>query len=195
MTIILLTSIVFIMLAYFLSKPIRKYKYILYGITAIISLILSEEANILSLGYVPLGIFLVVMFSSVIENSVIKKRLLMVRAEFSVIGGLTLVPHALGFLGFLLEDYKGPLFLFILFGIFSAIVMIPLWITSFTFIRKRMGYPLWKKLHQLSYIFYLSVMLHLILMKNERFWIYITILIVYIVLKAPEVYKKRKSAK
>ncbi len=195
MTIIISTSLIVTILSYFFYKEIHKYRYYLYAGFGIIVLLLLDEPNIVSLGYIPFGTFLVVMYAGVLEKSTIRKRLFMVRAELAVIGGILLIPHAFGFIEFLLDDYKGPLMIFFLFGILSVIILIPLWITSFTFVRKKMGYKNWKRLHQIAYVFYGSVLFHLILMKNERMWIYILILSVYVLLKSPEwvkVIKKKR---
>ena len=60
---------------------IHKHNYFIYIISAIIAIIFSgEEANIITLGYVPLSFMIVVMYTGVFQRGFIKKRLMTVRA-------------------------------------------------------------------------------------------------------------------
>jgi DMSO/TMAO reductase YedYZ heme-binding membrane subunit len=185
MTIILLTAIITILLSVFLHQYIRKFDYYIYGVTVIIALLsLSEEANIVTLGYVPLGMFLVVMISGAMDKSFIRKRLFMVRRELAIIASILLFPHAFGFLEYYLEDLgldEGSLSFFL--GVIAAFIVIPLFITSFKFVRRKMNYKQWKNLHKLSYVFYLLVGLHLILIQNERMVMYIILFATYFAIK------------
>lgn len=47
-----------------------------------------------------------------------------------------------------------------LLGVFMLILFIPLWITSFDAIRKRMGQTKWKKLQKWSYVLYATLFIH-----------------------------------
>jgi DMSO/TMAO reductase YedYZ heme-binding membrane subunit len=198
MTIILFTAFLTTIISLFLYRPIHKYKYIIYGITGIIALVLLEEANVVSLGYVPFGIFVVVMLSGALDKGVLRKRLFMVRSELSVIGTILLVPHSLGYLEYYLDDI-GLLNADIsfLFGVLSVVVVIPLFVTSFRFVRKRFTYKNWSTLHKFAYLFYALVGLHLILIQNDRMWLYIVLFSVYFLLKAsmilPGYIKKMQS--
>lgn len=51
-------------------------------------------------------------------------------------------------------------------GIIMSILYIMLWITSFSFIRKKMGGARWKKLHKCSYVLYGLVFVHSILLNT-----------------------------
>lgn len=185
MTIILLTAIITILLSVFLHQYIRKFDYYIYGVTVIIALLsLSEEANIVTLGYVPFGMFLVVMISGAMDKSFIRKRLFMVRRELAIIASILLFPHAFGFLEYYLEDLgldEGSLSFFL--GVIAAFIVIPLFVTSFQFVRRKMNYKQWKNLHKLSYVFYLLVGLHLILIQNERMVMYIILFATYFAIK------------
>lgn len=184
MTIILLTVISTTILSLLFYRQIRQYRYIIYGAIIIISIITTDDANIISLGYVPAGVFIVVMFAGVLEKGVLRKRLFMVRAEIAIIGSILIAPHAFGYLEYFLDDigfFQGNLSFYI--GILSIIVMLPLLITSFRIIRKQLQYKQWKRLHLLSYIFYGLVGLHLILIQNDRMWLYIILFGSYFLLK------------
>lgn len=194
MTIILLTIVVFFTLAMLFYKEIRKYHYVIYAISGLIALVL-EESNIISLGYVPFGIFLIVMFTGAMDRGVIRKRLSYVRAEYSVIGFVFLLPHALGYLFHFIEEYfilEWPISF--LPGLIATLVFVPLIITSFTFIRSKMTYKEWKFLHRFAYFGYAMMFLHLILINNERQLMYIIIVVVYTTLRIPDVIRYYKKS-
>lgn len=50
-------------------------------------------------------------------------------------------------------------FSFIL-GVIMLVIFIPLWVTSFDGVRKRMGYVKWKKLQKWSYVLYATLFIH-----------------------------------
>lgn len=184
MIVTLSVVIIITILSYFYYKQIHKYKYILYALSAIIALISHEEGNFITYGFIPLSFFLVVMYSGVLDKSTIRKRLFMVRAELAIIGSILITPHVFSFLEFIIEEYGifgAPLYFYI--GLLVAIIIVPLFITSFPQIRKIFTYKEWKKLHKLSYPLYLLIGLHLILINNERQIYYIVIFGTYIFFK------------
>lgn len=185
MTVILLTALLTIGLSVIFTKSIRKYRYYIYIVVAIIALILGDEdANVVSMGYVPVGIFLVVMISGIMDKGILRKKLFMVRAELAVIGTILLLAHSLSYLEYYLDDvgiFNGDLSFYL--GVFALIVAGPLVLTSFPFVRKMMDYKKWKRLHQFSYLFYFLVGLHLILIQNDRMVLYIIIFGTYFLFK------------
>jgi DMSO/TMAO reductase YedYZ heme-binding membrane subunit len=195
MTIILLTVLVTIIMAFFFYKPIRSYRYFLYLFFVILTIILGgENANVLNMGYVPFGVFLVVMIPGVMDKGTLKKRLLSVRAELAIIGTIMIASHSLSYLEYYLDDIgllHGDISFYL--GLFAMILVIPLTLTSFPVIRKKMGYKNWKKLHQLSYVFYLAVGFHLILIQNDRMILYILIFGTYFALKVGTLLFNKKS--
>ena len=81
MTIILLTAFLTIVVSFIFYKQLRQYHYFVYAFVGLLTLIIGgESANVVSMGYVPFGIFIVVMITGVMDKGIIKKRLLMVRA-------------------------------------------------------------------------------------------------------------------
>ncbi|MFA6800714.1 MAG: ferric reductase-like transmembrane domain-containing protein [Acholeplasmataceae bacterium] len=186
MTIILSTTIIFSLLGYFFSKQIRKYALYVYAFFALIALIIgSQNANIISLGYVPFGIFLLVMYMGILDKGKFKNQLLGVRGEFAIIGTILLIPHAVGYLGYYFDFvgfWTGTASFYI--GIVAVLVLAPLSLTSFRKVKSKLGYKKWKKTHYFSYLFYVLIGLHLTLMHNDRFWFYIIIFGFYIVLKS-----------
>ena len=189
----MLVSIIFVLSISF-PKFIHKHNYVIYAISGIITLIFSgEDANIITLGYVPLSYMIVVMYTGVFQKGFIKKRLMMVRAENAIIGFIFLLSHAIGFLEFYL-DY-GNIFENIvpLIGLAAFILSIPLFVTSFRFIRKHFKYSEWKLLHKLAYLFYLLLLVHMILINNDRLIFYIFLFGVYFILKFYDIQKSNKK--
>lgn len=194
MTIVLLTALISVILALLLYKQIHEYKVILYLFFGLLGLVVHESGNIITLGYVPFGLFLVVMFTGVLNKGLIRKRLARVRAEYAIIGFILLLPHAIGYIEIYLDEIFPTLAsVSQIIGVIAFLIMIPLTVTSFQSIRKKFTYKQWKSLHQAAYFAYLGVFIHLLLLNNERFFYYLAITIVYIVLKIPDIYKQLKK--
>ena len=109
------------------------------------------------------------------------KSLLSIRKELSIISGFAVFAHSLirvannfpNSVKFFTNnaDYMANTkvvsevgagissFSFVL-GIIMLLIFIPLWVTSFSGIRKRMGYTKWKKLQKWSYVLYATLFIH-----------------------------------
>lgn len=185
MTIILILSALWIVLNYFFYKQIHKYRIYLYVIAIIISAIsLTQQVNIINLGYVGFSFFLAVMYTGVLDKSDVKKSLVATRAEMAILGTIFIVVHGIKYIAYAIDFhflFSAPLNFYV--GVFALVVAIPLFLTSFIEIRKKMDGKLWKKLHKLSYIFYFSVGLHLILIQNDRMFFYIGIFGLYFIFR------------
>jgi DMSO/TMAO reductase YedYZ heme-binding membrane subunit len=192
MTITLVGIILILVFGFFLYKPIRKYHDYLYLAAVIASIVsFTLETTIINMGYLGLSFFIVVMFVTVLEKSEIKKRLMGIRAELAIIGSIFAITHGLKFIVFSIDFnffWEAPLYFYI--GIASVVIMLPLTITSFMMIRKTMKGKTWKKLHQLSYLFYVLVGVHLILIQNDRLWFYSVIFGSYVLMKGWELIQK-----
>ena len=202
----MITFIIIILLSiliYFKSTFIKKHKTILYiGFTllSIITLIIWQLTsksifNTLSLpwikGFLGLAIFYLVMIAGALPNWKFKKKLYSVRTELSIIGFIAITPHALYNL---IKIYNGdidPTY----FGIIAYIIMIPLFMTSFITIRKRMNHKDWKNLQRFAYIVYLLLFIHLIIhfsIPINRV-LYIILLINYLIFKVIKTFKYEKN--
>ena len=192
MTVILGLTIILVLLAYFFYKYIRKFNKYIYILAIILGFFsYLQEITIINLGYVGLAFFLIVMFMGVLEKSEVKKRLMGIRAEYAILGSIFALVHGLKFVVFSIDFYffwEAPINLYL--GIASLLICAPLFITSFMWLRKKIKGKSWKKLHQLSYLFYFLVALHLILITNQRMWYYIIIFSVYFILKGVMIYQK-----
>ena len=197
MTVILITALTSVILAFVFYKQIHQYKFVLYVIAAVIGIAIHDDANIITLGYVPLAMFLVVMYSGVLNKGKLRKRLFMVRAEYAILATILLLPHGLGYLLYFLDeiDFKNWGISFFV-GFVTLLFIVPLFITSFQSIRKKMKYKQWKSLHRTAYIVYTLIFAHLLLLQNERFYIYLSIYGLYVLFKIPDLvkdYNKKKS--
>ncbi len=196
MTITLVSILLIVIFSFLFFKSIRKWNTWLYLGSAILSIVsFTQETTIINMGYLGLSFFIVVMFVTLLDKSEIKKRLMGVRAELAVIGSIFALTHGLKFIVFSIDFsffWEAPLYFYI--GIASVVVMLPLFITSFMIIRKKIKGKTWKKLHQLSYVFYVLVGCHLILIQNSRLAFYGVIFGGYGVMKCLDLYKKHTQA-
>lgn len=183
----LLFTIALGLIAFFLGKYVRK----LYVPTLIILFILSvitlftivpfiEET--LVTGYLGLAFYIVVMFAGAFpRKSQMSKKLRSVRKEYSIYGFVVLIPHVTIYL---LSFIDGSL-LWEIFGVVATALMIPLFVTSFTFIKKKMTIKKWMVLQKYAYLVYLLIFIHLIRVSApSHAVIYIIIFSSYISLKA-----------
>lgn len=128
----------------------------------------------------PLLIIIMYMGALNPKNSKVKK-LLSIRKELSIISGFPVLthslirvtnnfPNALKFFtdneGYLAttkvtnELGAGITNFSLVLGIIMLVLFIPLWVTSFDSIRKRMGNVKWKKLQKWSYVLYATLFIH-----------------------------------
>jgi DMSO/TMAO reductase YedYZ heme-binding membrane subunit len=127
-------------------------------------------------------LLIIIMYTGALnpKNPVVKK-LLGIRKELSILSGFPILTHSLirvtnnfpGALRFF-TDNEGYManaratsewgtgitsFSFVL-GVLMLALFLPLWVTSFDFVRKRMGSVRWKKLQRWSYVLYATLFIH-----------------------------------
>lgn len=183
---ITLYSVIFIFIVSILfSKEIHKNQVSLYfSAIVIVFFTVSKTPNIVNTGYLPIAFFIVVLFSGLLERNTIRKKLFTVRAELAVIGSILMFPHAFGYVEFYIQDIlNGSMSLSFLLGFIAYLLMIPLWITSYRTVRRKMKYKTWKRLHKTAYVFFFLVGLHVILISNENQFIYIALFSFYFGMK------------
>ncbi len=202
----MITLIIFILVSsiiYFKSSFIKKHNKIIYwffvvisGLTLALSLMYPKTIfATLSMpwikGFLGLAIFYIVMLAGALPDWTYKKKITSVRTELSIIGFIAITPHAIFNLIRIFEGTIDPTF----FGIIAYIIMIPLFITSFITIRKKMKNKLWKNLQRLAYIVYLLLFIHLIIhfsLPINRI-LYIILLFTYILFKSIKIMKLYKA--
>lgn len=195
---VLIIGTISTLLAVFFGKGIRKYSVILYvgalvfGIAAFFLVDKIKVTEMFVEGFVGFTLLAIVMFTGALnKKSTLSKRLMTVRKEYSILGFIFLLPHFTTFFIELLSDLTD---LGHWIGLIAFVIMIPLFYTSFSVIRKKYKFPVWKKLHRWSYLAYSLIFIHLLLVAEGRnLIIYCIIFIPYIVLKLLKEYNIFKN--
>ncbi len=164
-----------------LSKQIKIYYIplvILSAIVSIISYFILPIESLLNGGFIGLGMFITVMYTTAFKKgSTLYKRTLLIRKELSILGFILLIPH---FTIYLIGEFQVIEWA----GIISAIIMVPLFITSFTTIKKKFSFKQWLNIQYFAYHAYILMFAHLfIVAQNNHRLIYGLILLVYVFLK------------
>ena len=106
-------------------------------------------------GLISFGLFFLVMFTGALKRKSKPNIMLMqVRREMALLGFIFLIPHSLRRLSLSLSGYNPT-------GLIAMLIIIPLVITSYPLIRKKMTFPTWKKIHKAAYVVYLMIYIHL----------------------------------
>ncbi|MDY3196501.1 MAG: hypothetical protein RBQ95_06530 [Paracholeplasma sp.] len=194
--IVLVFLILLTVLAYFAGKFIRKHNVKIYMVAAIVSVlafIFKDKAFTTPImqGFLGLSFFYIVMITGAIDKKYkIRAKFAGLRREYSIIGFIVITPHALNYM---LQGLNGTIDLE-WFGIISFVLMIPLFVTSFLTIRKKMKAKTWNLIQSAAYIIYLLLFVHLILNYTQKInlILYLVIFIFYFVMKAIYEIKKYK---
>ena len=180
--IVILTLICSLAFFHFFGKALKKKPAVLYGICILLSLVsifYPREGGlpfldfffkkIMQRGILAGSLFILVMLAPVLPKSFSgRKTIYLFRGEMAICASLITLAHNLAFGG----KYFGALFLgqghISLMELHAAIVsclmillLIPLTITSFQTVRRKMQAKTWKKLQNWSYLFYLLLYLHI----------------------------------
>ena len=180
--IVILTLICSLAFFHFFGKALKKKPAVLYGICILLSLVsifYPREGGlpfldfffkkIMQRGVLAGSLFIWVMLASVLPKSFAgRKTIYLLRGEMAICASLITLAHNLAFGG----KYFGALFFgqghISLMELHAAIVsclmillLIPLTITSFQTVRRKMQGKTWKKLQNWSYLFYLLLYLHI----------------------------------
>ena len=180
--IVILTLLCSLAFFHFFGKALKKKPAVLYGICILLSLVsifYPREGGlpfldfffkkIMQRGVLAGSLFIWVMLASVLPKSFAgRKTIYLLRGEMAICASLITLAHNLAFGG----KYFGALFFgqghISLMELHAAIVsclmillLIPLTITSFQTVRRKMQGKTWKKLQNWSYLFYLLLYLHI----------------------------------
>ena len=180
--IVILTLICSLAFFHFFGKALKKKLAVLYGICILLSLVsifYPREGGlpfldfffkkIMQRGVLAGSLFIWVMLAPVLPKSFSgRKTIYLLRGEMAICASLITLAHNLAFGG----KYFGALFLgqghISLMELHAAIVsclmillLIPLTVTSFQDVRRKMQGKTWKKLQNWSYLFYLLLYLHI----------------------------------
>ena len=180
--IVILTLLCSLAFFHFFGKAVKKKPAVLYGICILLSLVsifYPREGGlpfldfffkkIMQRGVLAGSLFIWVMQAPVLpKSSSERKTIYLFRGEMAICASLITLAHNLAFGG----KYFGALFFgqghISLMELHAAIVsclmillLIPLTITSFQTVRRKMQVKTWKKLQNWSYLFYLLLYLHI----------------------------------
>ena len=180
--ILILTLICSLAFFRFFGKALKKKPAVLYGICILLSLVsifYPREGGlpfldfffkkIMQRGVLAGSLFIWVMLAPVLPKSFSgRKTIYLLRGEMAICASLITLAHNLAFGG----KYFGALFLgqghISLMELHAAIVsclmillLIPLTVTSFQAVRRKMQGKTWKELQNWSYLFYLLLYLHI----------------------------------
>ena len=180
--IVILTLLCSLAFFHFFGKAVKKKPAVLYGICILLSLVsifYPREGGlpfldfffqkIMQRGVLAGSLFILVMLAPVLPKHFSgRKTIYLLRGEMAISASLITLAHNLAFGG----KYFGAVFFgqghISLMELHAAIVsclmillLIPLTITSFPTVRRKMQAKTWKKVQNWSYLFYLLLYLHI----------------------------------
>lgn len=181
----LIGTLAFVMI---FRKAIKKYAvpfYLLATAISVFILIYRLSGNIVlpeivdkyimkpfTQGTISTALFTIVMWIGALNrrNPLVKK-LFSIRGEMSIIASILALSHNIYFgvifFPMLFTDpssFGTAHLIAIILTIILILLMLPLMVTSFITVRKRMKYPVWKKLQRLAYVFYMLIYVHVMCM-------------------------------
>lgn len=177
-----------------LFKKYSIYLYLLFLILSIIAYIFIDKPifTLFKMGYLSFAFFYVVMFVGALPKKKPQPKENPVRRDYSIIGFITIIPHVLYNIFNVTIGTNGP----IVFGVIAFVSMIPLFITSFPLIRKRMKEANWIKLQKLAYFSYATLFIHLVIHSTGiNLVMYLVLFAIYIALKIRLILKNKSLAK
>jgi len=183
----LLFILLFIILAVKFKPLFKTYETKIYALAillATLSLIFNDFPITTPIiqGFMGLALFYLVMIASSLKpKSSLRKNLIGLRKQYSIIGFILITPHAF----YYLHDFIFNNGTFTPFGIIAYLIMIPLFITSFMKIRKKMKPKSWRNLQRFAYLSYGFLLIHLILHYTQLINLiaYLVLASIYMTLK------------
>ena len=136
--------------------------------------------------------FIIVMYLGVItKHNTITKKLMSIRGELSIIGCLSVICHNIIFgVVYFPAFVQHPELMTTrnkaasIVSIILLVIMIPLFITSFKCIRKKMNAKSWKKLQRFAYPFYFLIYVHVIILFTADIEAHLSGIIIYTIIYA-----------
>jgi len=137
----------------------QQARWFIIGALVVSTLVLFVDIPLLTFiidrGHLTLAFFILIMFAGVMRKTWVPyKKILLVRGDLAIMGFIFLLPHGIERLSLALGGYNTS-------GLIAAIIMIPLTISSFMSIRKKIRPDRWRKLHKLAYVAYLMIYFHI----------------------------------
>lgn len=152
------------------------------------------------------ALFTIVMYTAVLDKrKAFTKNLYRIRGEISIIACILTLIHNIvfGMTNFrtLFTDplsFETPKLVAAIISVILIILMLPLMITSFKCVRKKMNYKVWKQIQRLAYVFYGLIYVHIMCLfvpkaskKVLDIAVYSFVFILYFVLRIRRYYKDK----
>ncbi|MCD4827487.1 MAG: hypothetical protein K8Q99_06910 [Acholeplasmataceae bacterium] len=186
--------VVLTILAYFQGSFIRKHNVKIYIgaiVISILAYIMKDKSIAVPFikGFLGLSFFYIVMITGALpKKNKLRLKFVGVRREYSILGFIFISPHAL----LRIVQWLDGLRFLDWYGLIVFVLMIPLFVTSFVIVRRKMTQKAWKTLQSIAYIIYILLFIHLILNYTLmiNLVLYLVLFIGYFVLKAHYEVKK-----
>ena len=190
-----LIILVLIGLSYRYTSQIIKQKKLWYTLAWILMVLVVVFKDLVFLtplvkGYVGFAFFYVVMITGALNPKwTVTKRLRSVRTVYSILGFTILIAHPLSYLIKVLSGVTPIPW----FGLGAFLVMIPLFITSYNSVRKKMKAKTWTSLQKWAYLSYGLILIHLIVNAStiQNRIVAIVLFIPYVILKVIKETRKK----
>lgn len=119
------------------------------------------------------SLFIVVMYMAALPNgSAAIKRLMPIRAELSIIASILTLAHNASFGKYYFvklftepSALNTPRLLAAICSVIMICILLPLFVTSFKTVRRRMSAKRWKRLQRWAYLFYALIYIHVMLLN------------------------------
>lgn len=125
----------------------------------------------LNRGALGTAFIVVVMYLGVLKKKGLVRDLMEIRGELSIIGSILIFGHNILFgKHFFLVFFKDPSklnriqYIATIISIIMLVILVPLFITSFKCVRRKMSPSSWKKLQKLAYVFFTLIYVHVIIL-------------------------------
>lgn len=209
------------------KKSIKKAPQVYYVIATLLAVITAIQPNfpqsidsvfvtLFYYGSFSTALFTLVMYMNAVKNgSKFQKEFMVLRGELSIIACILAFGHNIHagrtyFVWLFVEPERftrdTELLLATVITLVLIALMVPLFITSFRLVRKKMEPKKWKKLQRWSYVFYMLIYYHIILLmvpvayRGDKTYqlnvlVYTTVFLTYAFLRLAKEYKKSRDKK
>ncbi len=121
------------------------------------------------------ALFVIVMWGGAFPNGSTPMKIIMpVRGQLSVIASILVAAHAVKYKTFIIslfttpDSLKGATLAAAICSLLLLIILIPLFVTSFKRIRKKIKPKIWKNLQRVAYVFYALTLGHILLFTYKN---------------------------
>ena len=221
----IISIILVLILAFGLGNQIKKHPGIFYTISVLITIgiciyyraglwdiypqwFTDYITNPFKRGAFSTALFILVMYTGVLNPKwTVTKKLYKIRGELSIIACIITLGHNFIYgkkhfpnLFFHASEMELNYLIATSLTIILILLMLPLMITSFPMVRKKMNVKTWKNVQKLAYPFFALIYIHIMTVfvpKAEKKWfeiiIYTIIFSVYLVLRIRKAYKVKSK--